>query len=494
MKNKKLISNIVLCCILFIIYTICTYVQNTNIDDIFKGIIAQIQAIICLIIAYQFTTIGFIIISVVTALELIHYILIYVSTHNMALLTAGTIKFIILCTSYVVSRIQKQHLLLCKRQEELINIDDLTQVYNRRFFQNQLNEELLIADKHHTNVGLMLINIDNLKLINDNFGHDYGSMVITSIASLLKSIINDNYYLCRYGGDEFALIIPDIDTRKLNAHSIHFKKLIKQNYPTYIESSIQSLATLSIGLSVYPLMAIDSETLLKQADAALYHAKNTGKDTLHIYKNILGQLNDDITLKNKHLIAIFRALLTCLSTKDPYTFGHCQRVAYYASNLAKELGLSTNEINTLYYAGLLHDIGKIELSMSLLNKHGKLTEEEFEQVKMHPIYSANILEPLSDIYELVTHIRHHHERYDGLGYPDGLVGTDISLGARILAIVDAFDAMVSNNLYKEPISIDDALDEISCCSGKQFDPYIKEVFIKMIRSNEEDSSLPFLFI
>ncbi len=315
------------------------------------------------------------------------------------------------------------------------------------------------------------------------WGHDCGDNILIATANLLKAIADPSYYVCRYGGDEFAIIIPNININTLDAFSTDFKQLLSKNHSKYIKLFFAESATLSMGLSTYPHMANDTSSLIKQADLALYHAKNIGRDSLHIYEDFLTQLEDDITLENKHLIGIFKALLTCLSTKDPYTLGHCERVASYASKLAHYLGLSISEINTLYYAGLLHDIGKIEIPIRILNKTEPLTNEEFSLIKMHPTYSANILEPLSDMHELVDYVKHHHERFDGTGYPDKKAGIDISFGARILAVSDAFDAMISDRPYGTMLTIEAALKEISRCSGKQFDPHIANAFIEMIKSN-----------
>ena len=483
MEQKKSLKNLPVAIFLILCYGICFYLQSIPILEPIKGIVAQLQIVTCLVGAYYFTFNGFKIICILSILEITRYLLLYSHTQNIYMFTASAIKVIAIIACFFISYSHYNQLLELKKQKHLSITDDLTQTYNRRFFQQRLQEEINIADSTHTNVVLILIDIDNFKLINDNFGHDSGDTVLIDTANLLKDIAEPNHYVCRYGGDEFALIIPNIDIKSLDAFSTHFKKLLSQNHAKYIKSPYEKSATLSMGLSAYPHTATDISSLIKQADMALYHAKNIGRDSLHIYQDFLSQLEDDITLENKHLIAIFKALLTCLSTKDQYTLGHCERVASYASNLGRYLGLSISEINTLYYAGLLHDIGKIEIPMSILNKTESLTEEEFTIVKMHPIYSANILEPLSDMYELIDYVKHHHERFDGQGYPDKLAGTDISFGARILAIVDAYDAMVSERPYGKRFTIDAALAEISRYSGKQFDPYITSSFIEMMNSD-----------
>ena len=179
---------------------------------------------------------------------------------------------------------------------------------------------------------------------------------------------------------------------------------------------------------------------------------------------------------------MFKTLLSTISAKDTYTLGHSERVSTYAVMLGEALNLSLNEISILQYAGLLHDIGKIEIPKDVLNKAGSLTCEEFELVKMHPVYSANILESLADIDQLVDFVKHHHEKYNGTGYPSGLYGNQISLGARILCIADSYDAMISERPYCGAKSTDEALEELQKCAGEQFDPELVEVFSSIMKA------------
>lgn len=492
MKQKKPFKNLLIAFLLTLCYLTCFYLQTLSLLEPIKGLIALVQAFICLLAAYYFTFTGFVLIALISTIEIFRYLIFYTNTHNIYMFNAIAIKSLVIIATYIVSYSHHHQLLELQKQKRLTQIDDLTQTFNRRFFQQQLLEEITNTDETHTNLGLILIDIDNFKSINDNFGHNNGDHVLIATANLLKAIASPSYYVCRYGGDEFAIIIPNIDINSLETFSTQFKQLLSENHSKYIKSPFNKSATLSMGLSIYPHMANDLSSLIKQADVALYHAKNLGKDSLHIYEDFLSQLEDDITLENRHLISIFKALLTCLSTKDPYTLGHCERVASYASKLAHYLNLSISEINTLYYAGLLHDIGKIEIPMLILNKTEPLTDEEFATIKMHPIYSANILEPLSDMHELIDYVKHHHERFDGHGYPDKQIGSNISFGARILAVVDAFDAMVSDRPYGTKLTIEAALNEVARCSGKQFDPYIANAFIEMIKTSTDlNTTVPY---
>ena len=172
-----------------------------------------------------------------------------------------------------------------------------------------------------------------------------------------------------------------------------------------------------------------------------------------------------------------RALAASIDAKDPYTRGHTQRVTEYALLGAISLTLSQQELEVLEYAGILHDVGKIGIPDSILSKPGPLTPEEWSIVRQHPVIGANIMKDASFLEESKKLVLHHHEKYDGTGYPDGLIGNDIPLGARLLAVADSFDSMTTDRAYRSALSIEDALDELHKCCGTQFCPVAVEAFI-----------------
>lgn len=190
-------------------------------------------------------------------------------------------------------------------------------------------------------------------------------------------------------------------------------------------------------------------------------------------ETILG-LNQQVKRNNREAIM---ALVEALSAKDPYTRGHSERVSMYSLLLSEKLGLLDEEIDGVYIASYLHDVGKIGIPEDILNKPGKLTGSEYEQIKTHAQISSQIVSQIPNLSHIAYMIKHHHERYDGKGYPDGLDGTEIPLGSRILAIADAFDAMTSTRSYRVPHSLQDALFEVKRCSGSQFDPELSDIFV-----------------
>ena len=181
-------------------------------------------------------------------------------------------------------------------------------------------------------------------------------------------------------------------------------------------------------------------------------------------------------IREVHLNTL-EALSSALDAKDKYTRGHSERVAKYAVEIARELKLPEDQIEIIEYTALLHDIGKIGVSADLLNRSGKLSTSEFDIVKLHPIIGANIVKEIHDLGSLTEYVRHHHERYDGSGYPDNLHGENIPLGARIITLADSFDAMTSGRSYRKKLTFDEAIEEIKRCAGTHFDPRLTQVFI-----------------
>jgi putative nucleotidyltransferase with HDIG domain len=192
-------------------------------------------------------------------------------------------------------------------------------------------------------------------------------------------------------------------------------------------------------------------------------------------------------LKEKLLNAV-STLAMALEAKDAYTRGHSQRVSHYSVQIARELGLNEREIEAIRLAGMLHDIGKIGIRDQILHKQGKLTEEEWKQVRKHPEISVSILSRIPDLKGILKIIRHHHEHYDGKGYPSGLSGEEIPLGARILAVTDMLDALISDRPYREKITFMEAVEEIRKVSGTQLDPRIVEVLDRIVESLSLDPS------
>lgn len=184
-------------------------------------------------------------------------------------------------------------------------------------------------------------------------------------------------------------------------------------------------------------------------------------------------------------LQIVSALAASVDAKDRYTHGHSSRVAAYSREIAKRAGMSEAEQDTIYMMGLLHDVGKIGIQDAIINKAGRLTDEEFAQIKTHPEVGSQILKKIEDLPELMTGARWHHERFDGNGYPDGLAGEDIPETARIIAVADAYDAMTSNRSYRTVMPQEKVRAEVERCRGSQFDPFFADIMLSMIDEDDE---------
>lgn len=460
-----------------------------NTPDEYKGVTSAVLSFITYFLAFRFGFIGAVIAFIFIARELQILTGLYLMTHNPQYIVAVSVKMVTVISIILVAIIvtkQKQH------QKQLLKLsitDELTGLNNQRYFHEILKKQFEKAKKTGGSLGLIMMDIDDFKLINDTYGHDFGDTILKCAGKLLRDLAGEGQFVCRCGGDEFTVVIPNADMNTIGKIAEHFKSGINKFGPTYFPKEMRNKITLSMGLSEYPHLSSDKDELFTQADTALYHAKNLGKDKIHFYQDIMQQLRIGISSDHQQLIGAFKALLSTISAKDKYTLGHSERVSAYAVKIGEALGLSPKEISTLQYAGLLHDIGKIEIPKSVLNKTERLTDEEFALIRMHPIYSENILEPLSGLDQLLLYVRHHHERFDGKGYPDGLTGIEISLGARILCVADSFDAMLSERPYSSRKTMEQAIEELKRCSGRQFDPEIVTAFLAVLAKEQTEKQV-----
>jgi len=282
----------------------------------------------------------------------------------------------------------------------------------------------------------------------------------------------------RYGGEEFTIILPEAwfdDAYKV-------AERIRQT----IESKMSTQAiplTVSLGIASRPADGVMAEEIIACADAALYRAKQTGRNRTCLSPEIM---KPEAPLEGEGLkpqvrrgtLNIIYALAAIVDAKDHYTYGHSKKVSEYAVALSQALGLPRDRIDTIRAAALLHDIGKVGIPDAILNKEGALTAEEWEPVKEHPQLGVEILRHVAELVNCLPAILHHHERYDGTGYPSGLKGSDIPLEARILAVADAYDAITSLRPYHKQLPPQQALAELKRLAGAQFDPELVDVFCK----------------
>jgi diguanylate cyclase (GGDEF)-like protein/putative nucleotidyltransferase with HDIG domain len=335
--------------------------------------------------------------------------------------------------------------------------DSLTGVLNHRAFHEDL-ANTLSAGGGAGNVVLIMLDLDGLKAVNDRYGHHVGDEQIKLLATTALGAIVDPDRLYRLGGDEFALVLRD----SLAAEGLILTEAIHDAFPSD-GSNVQ--LRFSAGISQYE-DGMPKDELVRRADLALIEAKRLRQRAL-VYTQTFEIAVETEPEELRHLRVLANALARAVDTKDAYTNSHCETVAELCAVMAVELGFNEQHIFKIRLAGLLHDVGKIGVPDSILQKPGPLTDDEYEVMKTHPVLGAHILRAAERHVE-ARWVLSHHERPDGEGYPDGIA--EISLEASIIAVADAFEAMVSRRPYREPRSVDDALAELARCAGTQFDP------------------------
>lgn len=383
-------------------------------------------------------------------------------------------------------KIEGEHI---KKLENQVNIDGLTELYNHRYFCDTLIEKVDDGKRNNKPVSMIFIDIDYFKQYNDTYGHQKGDYVLRKIGEIIKTNIRQEDIAARYGGEEFAVILPDTNEQQAIDIAEHIREKIEATYFDGEESQPKGKVTASMGVSAYPDKARDDVELIKSADDALYRAKFFDKNRVESYTSILDEIKNNIDEKDIELVTSIKTLISVINAKDRYTYGHVERVVIYSRLIADKLQLSKKCKEILIYGAYMHDIGKINISKEILIKKMKLTGEEWEELKQHPANGVEIIKSVESLKEIIPLIKNHHERYDGKGYPNNLKGEDIPYLARILTVVDSFDAMTSNRPYNTRMTYEEGIQELERCSGTQFDPEIAKAFIEVIRSNIGVSAL-----
>lgn len=374
---------------------------------------------------------------------------------------------------------------LYSRSQSEAMTDSLTKLRNHRYFHRALQEQ--IEKLGSGELSLLMIDLDLFKLFNDLYGHVEGDNALETVAAILTRNVGQKGIVCRYGGEEFTVLLPRYDTKMAFDLAEKIRMDIEKTFFS-MNDVTQRFLTASIGVCTYPYAAPNTEELLKRADIAMYTAKNSGKNKTVIYTpeirmsepSLQGRMGASGAMKPNFAATIY-ALTAAIDAKDHYTFGHSQKVAEYATVLASKLSLDKSHIELIHEAALLHDIGKIGIPEHILTKTGRLTNEEFEIVKQHVEMSITIIKHLPSMNHVIPAVIGHHERWDGKGYPRGLRCENIPLAARCLAIADAFDAMTSNRPYRKSLTVNAALAEIENNVGTQFDPLLANIFVKLVR-------------
>jgi diguanylate cyclase (GGDEF)-like protein/putative nucleotidyltransferase with HDIG domain len=342
----------------------------------------------------------------------------------------------------------------------------------------------------------MMIDIDHFKSINDTYGHQFGDQVLRELSDILKNNSREVDICGRYGGEEF-MIVSNLQAENALKHATKIHKAVEKH--TFARNDQAKHVTVSIGIAEYRGDVRHKQQLIERADTALYEAKEAGRNVIRVWKE---QDVEEVSpldrygirdLKKKFLglstqiretyVDSTYALVKAVEAKDPHTVGHADNVAYYSVKIAEAMGMSAEDVEVIKYASLLHDVGKIGVSQDILVKKTSLTKAEYELLKRHPVIGVNILGDVGFLEKELPIILHHHERVDGSGYPHGFRGREIPVGSRILAAVDAFEAITAGRSYRGRRSEKEAIEELVQGKGTQFSPEIVDVFLEVLRKS-----------
>jgi diguanylate cyclase (GGDEF)-like protein/putative nucleotidyltransferase with HDIG domain len=408
-----------------------------------------------------------------------------------------------------------------KAQEQAIT-DGLTGVKTHRFLMEALSSEWKRSTRANRPLALVLMDLDHFKFVNDFYGHLEGDVVLQRVGHILEQNCRRSDVVARYGGDEFVILMPETTVEQARQLANKLRGWIASD-PLLRDKNI----TASFGIAAFPMHGSTPQELIQVADSSMYLSKHQGgnsvstaeqgdpndrrrwkKDVLEAYLGVtlkrlfstgpeafeeiyrrLEQFTRSLREQGEAaqetlppvVVETVTSLAFAIDAKDHYTQGHSQKVSAYAVMIAQALGLCPADIEEIRLAGLLHDIGKVGIPEAILNKSGPLDAGEWETMKTHTDLGARILEPLRPMIRIREMVRHHHEFYDGSGYPKRLEGEQIPHGARVIAVADAYDTITSERTYKKARTPEDAFAELERCAANQFDPEIVRVFIETMR-------------
>ena len=424
-----------------------------------------------------------------------------------------------------------------KAQEQAIT-DGMTGLKTHRFFMEALSAEWKRSTRAGRSFSVVLMDLDRFKFVNDFYGHLDGDLVLQRVSHILEMNCRRSDVVARYGGDEFVILMPETDSSQSHQLAAKLRSWISSD-PVLRDKNVTS----SFGVATFPLNGSTPQELIQVADASMYLSKHQGgnavstadqfnpddsrqwkRDVLDAYLGVtLKRLfstgpdafveifsrieqfarsfsetepasklpgADEMPLSSGELsfeplppivMDTLTSLALAVDAKDQFTQGHSNKVSSYAVLIAEAIGLKSPEIEEVRLGGMLHDVGKVGIVESILNKNGPLNPDEWEAMKRHVQYGAKLLEPLRGTERIREMVAHHHEFFDGSGYPNGLAGSQIPLGARIIAIADAYDTITSERTYKKARTPEEAFQELDRCGNAQFDPELVQLFISRLR-------------
>jgi diguanylate cyclase (GGDEF)-like protein len=369
-------------------------------------------------------------------------------------------------------------------------VDPLTGIANRQAILRLVDEEIMRAARYQRPLSVILADLDHFKRLNDTHGHEAGDVVLRHVGEVLASCVRTVDTAGRYGGEEFLVVLPETDADAAAAVAEKLRRIVA-GAPVRLPNGEEIGVTLSAGVAGGIGSVLRSDVLVRDADAALYSAKALGRDQVYVFRET-GDLDTvrrapiapearsrALDVGREAMAAAQAALLDTLAARPSWAGKPSTLIAETSVSIARAIALPSGELDRIRTASLLHDLGKLAIPDEILSKPGDLADSEWRVVAEHPKIGQVVLEQAGALRDAATIVLHHHEWYDGRGYPHGLAGTEIPIGARIVSIVDAYEAMIAGRPYRAAISHEAAIAELRRQAGVQFDPELVEVFAEL---------------
>jgi diguanylate cyclase (GGDEF)-like protein len=390
---------------------------------------------------------------------------------------------------------------LHERLQHAALTDGLTELWNHTQFRHQLDHEFARTRRYGGDASLLMFDLDHFKAVNDTYGHEVGNRVLKSCARHLLKMVRDTDLVARYGGEEFVVICPHTSL----GEAVRLAERIRRSLPKQVRvkecPNLVVFASAGVVCTSDPRVASVTD-LVNLADQALYRAKREGRNRVASAAQLgeepldTGVRVDEVDRLRKEVVTLSMqakdlclqsvwALVQALEARDRYTVCHSRNVTFYVSRLVNGTGWPKGLHKSVINAAMLHDLGKIGVPDGILQKREALSPEEAATIRQVPLMTCKILEPLRVFETEILIIRHLRERYDGTGYPEGLVGADIPIGSRLLAVAETFDALTSDRVYRPHRAIDDAVREICAQARTQFDPQFAALLERVVRKERK---------
>lgn len=384
--------------------------------------------------------------------------------------------------------------------------DELTGLYNHSYLHERVVREFSGASRYSYPLSCLLIDIDHFRTMNEKYGYRTGEDILKQCGALLFESCRLSDFIARFGGEEFAVILPHINYKNAKELAHRLRKIFAEH--RFLVEGGEIPLTVSIGVSSYPEDEMKNRSeLISFANQALLYSKAIGRNAVTLYKDIMPVFEESFPIlkiseekvidfqrrmgeisntARRAYIEASKALIIALETKDRFTAGHAASVAKYSLQVAEALGMSVDEAEVVQHAALLHDVGKICIPDHVLLKPARLSILEYEAMKEHPYLGYKILKPIKFLQQEAVLVLHHHEWFNGEGYPCRLKGNEIPLGARIISVIDAYDTMrIAGGRYKKTFDVQAAVNELIAYAGVQFDPQVVMAFLEVLKERGE---------